>query len=179
MICFDIREIKLQTHGLSQSFSLQSQHPLHLIHAANQHSTFFFPMSPQNQRQVMARKGATICEGECFVWKITTWRKWHIHSKSSISEHLTAASYAGTVSRTLFCNRQRQLVSRKNLAAVGRKKLYFQMKQAGVWYYVELPRMKFSCLSWLSRPGVGMEKRLEASCWWKRNLRIKSQISNR
>lgn len=35
-------------------------------------------------------------------------------------------------------------------------------------YYVELPRMKFSCLSWLSRPGVGMEKRLDASCRWQR-----------
>lgn len=30
--------------------------------------------------------------------------------------------------------------------------------------YVELPRMKFSCLSWPSIPGVGTEKRLEASC---------------
>lgn len=29
--------------------------------------------------------------------------------------------------------------------------------------YVELPRMKFSCLSWPSIPGVGTEKRLEAS----------------
>lgn len=70
------------THSLSQSLSLQSQHPLHLIHTAKQHVTcFYFDIARGTVGKADYGKWRL-----CSVREITTWRKWPTHS-SSVSQH--------------------------------------------------------------------------------------------